>query len=190
MEPFKRNDYPTLGIEEELHLIDTETAELTPSVNEVMALLDSDFRERVCYELLQCVLETRTGVYETVDDLIHETINGRTILADSCKKLNVHLVAAGSHPFSDWKKQPFVDNEHYQWVRENHGYIAHRMLAFGLHIHVGVKNEEVAVYVMNDLSPLSPIRKFSLLRWCRYRPGFNTRTSVSFHASNQICSAI
>jgi Uncharacterized conserved protein len=73
MEPFKKNNLPTLGIEEELHLIDTETAELTPAVNEVMALLSSDFRERVCYELLQCVLETRTGVYETVDDLIEET---------------------------------------------------------------------------------------------------------------------
>ena len=39
MEPFKTNDIPTLGIEEELHLVDTETAELTPSVNEVMASL-------------------------------------------------------------------------------------------------------------------------------------------------------
>ena len=67
MEPFKENDFPTLGIEEELHLIDTETAELTPSVNEVMASLNPDFRERVCYELLQCVLETRTGVYKAVD---------------------------------------------------------------------------------------------------------------------------
>jgi gamma-glutamyl:cysteine ligase YbdK (ATP-grasp superfamily) len=53
MEPFKKNDFPTLGIEEELHLIDTETAELTSSVNEVMASLRPDFRERVCYELLQ-----------------------------------------------------------------------------------------------------------------------------------------
>jgi carboxylate-amine ligase len=151
MKPFKRNDFPTLGIEEELHLIDMETAELTPSVNEVMALLDSDFRERVCYELLQCVLETRTGVYKTVDDLIQETINGRTIIAESCKKLNVNLVAAGSHPFSEWKKQPFVDSEHYQWVRKNHGYIAHRMLSFGLHIHVGVKSEEAAIYIMNEM---------------------------------------
>ena len=148
---FKNNEYPTVGIEEELHLIDRETAELTPSVNQIMEILDSKFRERVCYELLQCVLETRTGVYKTVDDLIQETAYGRTVLADSCKRLNVDLVAAGSHPFSDWKKQPFVDNEHYQWVRKNHGYIAHRMLAFGLHIHVGVKNEEAAVYVMNEM---------------------------------------
>ncbi len=151
MEPFKKNDFPTLGIEEELHLIDTETAELSPSIKEVMALLDSEFRERVCYELLQCVLETRTGIYKTVDDLIQETINGRTVLANSCKKLNIKLVAAGSHPFSDWKKQPFVDNEHYQWVRDNCAYIAHRMLSFGLHIHVGVKNEEAAIYIMNEM---------------------------------------
>ncbi len=37
MERFKKNDFPTLGIEEELHLIDAETAELTPSIEEVMA---------------------------------------------------------------------------------------------------------------------------------------------------------
>lgn len=151
MKPFIKNDFPTLGIEEELHLIDQETAELTPSVNEVMALLEPDFRERVCYELLQCVLETRTGVYETVDDLVKETMNGRIILAEGCKKLNLNLVAAGSHPFSDWKKQPFVENDHYQWVRENCAYIAHRMLSFGLHIHVGVKNAEAAVYIMNEM---------------------------------------
>ena len=151
MEPFKKNDFPTLGIEEELHLVDTETAELTSSVNKVMSSLRPDFRERVCYELLQCVLETRTGVYKTVDDLIQETINGRTILAESCKEHNLNLVAAGSHPFSDWKKQSFVENDHYQWVRKNHGYIANRMLAFGLHIHVGVKSEEAAIYIMNEM---------------------------------------
>ncbi len=129
MKPFKKNDFPTLGIEEELHLIDTETAELTPSVNPLMSILNSEFRKKVCYELLQCVLETRTGVYTTVDELTKEIAKGRTVLADCCKKLNIDLVAAGSHPFSNWKEQAFVDNEHYQWVRSNHGYIAHRMLA-------------------------------------------------------------
>lgn len=148
---FNGNDFPTLGVEEELHLIDADTAELSPSVNQIMSILGNEFRERVCYELLQCVLETRTGVYKTVDKLIQEIANGRKILSDNCKKINVNIVAAGSHPFSDWKKQPFVENEHYQWVRKNHGYIAHRMLAFGLHIHVGVKNEEAAIYVMNEM---------------------------------------
>ncbi len=151
MKPFKRNDLPTLGVEEEFHLIDSETADLTPSVNEVMALLDTEMQKRVCYELFQCVLENRTGVYLAVDDLIKSIAEGRTLLAERCNEINVNLVASGSHPFADWRKQPFVDNEHYRWVRDNCVYLARRMLAFGLHIHVGVKNEEIALYVMNEM---------------------------------------
>ena len=151
MKPFKKNDFPTLGVEEEFHLIDPETADLTPSVNEVMAHLDTEMQKRVCFELLQSIIENRTGVYLTVDDLIKNISEGRTLLAECCNALNVNLVASGSHPFADWKQQRFVDNEHYRWVRNNHGYIAHRMFAFGLHIHVGVKNEEIAIYIMNEM---------------------------------------
>jgi len=151
MKPFKRNDYPSLGVEEEFHLIDPKTADLIPRVDDVMAQLEGDLRESVCYELLQSVLENRTGVYSTVDDLIKGISQGRTLLALSCDKLNITLVASGSHPFGKWRHQPFVDNAHYQWVRKNCGYIAHRLLAFGLHIHVGVKNAEVAIYVMHEM---------------------------------------
>ena len=110
MKPFKKNDFPTLGVEEEFHLIDPETADLTPSVNEVMAHLDTEMQKRVCYELFQCVLENRTGVYPTVDGLIKNIAEGRVLLAESCEKLNINLVASGSHPFDAWRKQPFVDN--------------------------------------------------------------------------------
>ncbi|MDR4504253.1 MAG: YbdK family carboxylate-amine ligase [Candidatus Scalindua sp.] len=151
MEPFKQNSFPTLGVEEEFHLIAPETAELVPAVNEVMEHLDADMQERVCYELLQCVIENRTGVYQTADELIENISRGRTLLAECCNARNINLVASGSHPFSNWKRQPFIETEHYRWVRDNHGYIANRMLAFGLHIHVGVYNEEIAIYVMNEM---------------------------------------
>jgi carboxylate-amine ligase len=151
MKPFKQNSFPTLGVEEEFHLIDPETADLTPSVNEVMEELDAGMKQRVCYELLQCVIENRTGVYRTADELIENVSQGRTLLAECCNTCNINLVASGSHPFGNWKKQPFIETEHYRWVRDNHGYIANRMLAFGLHIHVGVQNEESAIYVMNEM---------------------------------------
>lgn len=151
MKPFKRNDYPTLGVEEEFHLIDPKTADLSPRVNDVMAHLDPTMRERVCYELLLCVLENRTGVYHKVDDLIEGIAQGRALLATCCEKLGIALVASGSHPFGDWRRQPFVDNKHYRWVYKSCGYVAHRLLAFGLHIHVGVQNEAVSIYVMNEM---------------------------------------
>tara|TARA_B100000315_G_scaffold237436_1_gene254230 strand:+ start:3747 stop:3983 length:237 start_codon:yes stop_codon:yes gene_type:complete len=77
MKPFKKNDYPTLGVEEEFHLIDRETGDLSPRVNDVMAVIDPEMRQKVGYELLLCVLENRTGVYRTVDDLIEKVCDGR-----------------------------------------------------------------------------------------------------------------
>jgi carboxylate-amine ligase len=151
MKPFKRNDFPTIGVEEEFHLIDLQTADLTPRVDDVMAQLKGPVLEAVCYELLLCVLENRTGVYHTVDDLVKGVCEGRARLAAHCKNLGIGLVASGSHPFGDWRCMPFVDNEHYRWVRNSCGYIAHRLLAFALHIHVGIPNEAVALYIMNEM---------------------------------------
>lgn len=151
MKPFKGNDFPTLGVEEEFHLIDPSTADLAPMVNEVMARLQGELREQVCYELLLCVLENRTGVYTTVDELVKAICKGRSQLAETCDNLGIALVASGSHPFGQWRTMPFVDNEHYQWVRNNCGYVAHRLLAFGLHIHVGVAHEDAALYIMNEM---------------------------------------
>jgi carboxylate-amine ligase len=148
---FKKNTFPTLGVEEEFHLIDPATADLAPRVNDVMSLLEGSLREQVCHELLLCVLENRTGVYHTVDDLINAIGEGRTQLAAYCKKCGVDLVASGSHPFGQWRNMPYVDNDHYHWVRTTCGYIAHRLLAFGLHIHVGIQNEAAALYIMNEM---------------------------------------
>ncbi len=151
MVPFKPNDYPTLGVEEEFHLIDPVTAELCPRVDDVMARLDPEMREQICYELLLCVLENRTGVFTTVDDLVAAVCKARSSLAECCKQLGMMLVAGGSHPFGSWRAQPFVDSDHYQWVHYNYNYIAHRLLAFGLHVHVGVRSDEAALYVMNEM---------------------------------------
>ncbi|MCF6148514.1 MAG: YbdK family carboxylate-amine ligase [Candidatus Kuenenia sp.] len=151
MENFRQNKFPTLGIEEEFHLINAETADLSPSVTDVIKCLDGEMKKRVCQELLMCVIENRTGVFTTVNDLVKSTEEGRSVLSECCGKLDLNLVASGSHPFANWRNLTFVEDDHYRWVRENYGYFTQRLLSFGLHIHVGVKNEEVAIYVMNEM---------------------------------------
>jgi carboxylate-amine ligase len=96
-------------------------------------------------------MENRTGIFHTVDDLLQSVYNSRISLAECCKLLNMKLVASGAHPFGEWRRQPFVDDDHYRWVRDNHKYIAHRMLSFGLHVHIGVKNEDASIYIMNEM---------------------------------------
>ena len=54
-----RSDY-SLGVEEELHIVDAATGELVPRIEEIMARLPEELHEFVSYELFQSVLEIKT----------------------------------------------------------------------------------------------------------------------------------
>jgi len=151
MRPFTPNPHPTVGVEEEFHLIDPKTAELAPCVDDVMAALDEPLRRRVCHELFTCVIESNSRPARTVDELVVDVAEMRRRLASACASAGVLLVAAGTHPFSDWRKQVFVDSDHYRWVRDGFGTAARHMLAFGLHIHVGLGGADEALYVMHEM---------------------------------------
>ena len=152
MKPFIFNESPTLGVEEEFHLIDLDTADLCPRTEDMMEQLDPGMKERVCYELFLSVLENRTGVYTSVDELVKGVCLGRSKIAAACSSLGIGFAAAGSHPFASWQDQTFVNSDHYRWVRDNCCYVANRLLSFGLHIHVGVKKPGgSALYIMHQM---------------------------------------
>ncbi len=151
MKAFVPNDYPTIGVEQEFHLIDPQTAELSSGVDQVIEHLSPEARESICYELYLSVCEQKSPVCHTADELQQHIAQGRRVLAQACSKAGVRLAAAGSHPFSNWRDQRVVPSDHYQWVTENCVYLAQRMLAFGLHVHVGMRSAPGAMYVMHEL---------------------------------------
>ena len=151
MKAFASNAYPTIGVEEEFHLIDPATAELCPAVDDVMAALDESLASRVCHELFTCVIEANSLPARTVDELVADIVETRRRIAAACEAAGVLLAAAGTHPFSDWRQQQFVASEHYLWIRDGFGAPARRMLSFGLHIHVGLRGPDEALYVMHEM---------------------------------------
>ena len=70
MKAFVRNDYPSVGVEQEFHLIDGVTGELTPRVDNVLENLSERLRGSVCYELFHSVLEHISAVCKTIDELM------------------------------------------------------------------------------------------------------------------------
>ncbi len=151
MRVFVENDYPTVGVEQEFHLIDRTTGELVPCVDQVLDNVDRRIRGSVCYELFHCVVEHNSEVCRTVDELLDNVIDIRHELAKVCEKVGVGLAAAGSHAFSDWRAQTIVPTDHYKWVARECVYSARRMVAFGLHVHVGMQNAESAMYAMYEM---------------------------------------
>lgn len=148
---FVENEHPTVGVEQEFHLIDAETADLAPRMQEVWDDLPAPWHDGVSYEVMLSILEMSSGVHRTVDGLLAEVCRMRADVGRACAEKGLRLVASASHPFGDWRKQPWVQTPHYQWVLEHHGYLAHRLLSFALHVHVGVRGGDCAVYVMNEL---------------------------------------
>lgn len=148
---FEENTSLTLGVEEEFMFCETETGELAQRVEEFMQRLPDDVKERYSYELLLSEIETNTPVTSTVDEAMTEVIQLRREVNDICRDLQMSMGINGTHPFAHWKDQGFVSTESYQWVARQMQYYAKRNITYGLHVHVGVDDAELAVHLNNGL---------------------------------------
>lgn len=137
----------TVGIEEELMLLDAETLELLPRAPEVLARLRDDPRFK--RELPRCQLEIATAPHRTVADAAAELAQARSALADAAAGIGV-LAGGGAHPFSAPTSE-LNSGPVYDWARAEYGPIVELQLVFGLHVHVAVRGAERALAVYNAL---------------------------------------
>src|ERR1700748_457155 len=86
----------TLGVEEEFHLVDLKTRRLTARAPELLAELSDHY----VAELQRCVVETNTGVVDSLDGLRGELVDHRRVLVDTAAELGIGVVAAGGMPLS------------------------------------------------------------------------------------------
>jgi len=151
MKPWQANPYPTVGVEQEFHLIDPETADLVPRMEQVWRSLAGPLKQAVSHELFLSILETASEVARDVDGLLGAVVRDRRALSRAARRQGVLLAAAGTHPFARGHRQKVVPSEHYRWVHREHGIISRRMLATGLHVHVGLRSADAGVYVMHEM---------------------------------------
>jgi carboxylate-amine ligase len=149
----------TLGIEEEFQIVHQETRELHSYVSQLLeegTTEGSILRERVRPEMHQSVVETGTGICRDIRQARAEIQELRGGLSALAKKGGMHIIAAGTHPFSDWKTQEITKGDRYTGIVEDLQDIARANLIFGLHVHVGIKEKEVAMALANQVRYFLP----------------------------------
>ncbi|MFW5806893.1 MAG: carboxylate-amine ligase [Spirochaetota bacterium] len=124
---------------------------MVPRFNEVRAALPDELRGRCSPELKLCIIELQTPVCQTPGDIITHARADRQALHDACVEAGCLAAAAGSHPYANWQQLPYIPSEHYRWVKRETGYVSDRMMAFGLHIHVGMDTPQATLYCMHEL---------------------------------------
>lgn len=146
----------TLGVEEEFQIVDSTTHELRSYISRLVDDGKAVLRERVRAEMHQSVVEIGTGVCRDVHEVRAELTEMRLELDRLARQGNMRIIAAGTHPFSDWKHQDITDNPRYHLIVEDMQDVARANLIFGLHVHVGIKDKEVAIALANQLRYFLP----------------------------------
>ncbi len=147
----------TLGVEEELHIVDATTGELVSKIEEIMARLPEDLAELISYELFQSVLETKTPVCNTAAEAQRHLRELRGRVGSWAAACGASLASAGTHPFSRYQDQKVTEQERYRKVIETLRWVAEREVIFGQHVHVSVPGPEEAIVAHNRLSEYAPL---------------------------------
>jgi glutamate---cysteine ligase / carboxylate-amine ligase len=147
----------SLGVEEELHIVDATTGELVQKIEEIMSRLPDELHEFVSYELFQSVMEIKTAPCASVAEVEKQLRGLRSRVGSWAAACGASLASAGTHPFSRYKDQKVTDQERYKAVLRTLRWIAQREVIFGQHVHVAVPGPEEAIIAHNRLSELTPL---------------------------------
>jgi len=147
----------TLGVEEELMIIDPRTMELVSAIEEMMQAVPSETEGQVKPELMQSVLEIATDVCRNVAEAAGQLEDLRRRVRETAESKGLTIGSAGTHPFARWEDQKIVEQERYLEILDLLAFVARQELLFGLHVHVGIDDPEKAIHVANGMRVHLPL---------------------------------
>jgi carboxylate-amine ligase len=144
----------TVGIEEELMILDSESYALS---NAIEALLEEATDGEIKPELHESVLEIATKPCQSVPEAGAQLRALRTQVRDTARALNLCIGSAGTHPFALWEDQRIVARPRYRDLISALRFVARQEIIFGLHVHVGIDDADKAIHVANGMRVHVPI---------------------------------
>jgi carboxylate-amine ligase len=144
----------TIGIEEELMIVDSEAFSLT---NAIEAILADAKTEDIKPELMESVLEISVGPAPDTAEASRRLRALRRQVSDLARAKNLCIGAAGTHPFAMWEEQRIVARPRYRDLIEQLRFVARQEIIFGQHVHVGLDDPDKAIHVANGMRVHIPI---------------------------------
>ena len=137
----------TLGVEEELLLLDAESLAPVPAVETVVP----ERTERLKTELFACIVETTTEICESAGEVLEQLRSLRADVVARAASHGVVVAGSGTHPFAQPEEQELVDEPRYRKMLEELGDVARGQLVCGLHVHVGMASPEACLRALEGV---------------------------------------
>jgi len=148
----------TLGIEEELMIVDAETLDLVNSIEGLLQDLgNSETEGEVKPELMESVCEIATTPCENTEQAGRQLEGLRREVQAAASARGLAIGAAGTHPFAMWEDQRIVSRPRYRDLIAGLQFVARQELIFGIHVHVGIDDPDKAIHVTNGMRVHLPL---------------------------------
>jgi carboxylate-amine ligase len=144
----------TLGIEEELMIVDAQTYALENAIDRLLGEVPEG---TVHPELMESVLEIATGVCGGVGEAGAQLRALRREMRGRAEPHGLTIGSAGTHPFARWEDQRIVGETRYRGLVNALRFVARQELIFGMHVHVAVDDPDKAIHVANGMRVHCPV---------------------------------
>lgn len=144
---FRPSPQMTLGVELELQLVDAGTKDLTPLAPLILERTAGN--PKIKPEVFRAMLEVNSSPCTSVAELRADLAGTLVRLQQVCAEFGVEVASAGSHPFARHVGRVLYPGERYEHLLDRHRWLLRRLMVFGVHVHIGVRDGDHAAAMIN-----------------------------------------
>ena len=146
----------TIGIEEEMMILDGQSLELANAIEAMLEDPGVDGGE-IKPELHESVLEVATEPCRSTAEAAEQLRGLRAAVREKAAARGYTIGSAGTHPFAMWEDQRIVARPRYRDLISALRFVARQEIIFGMHVHVGVEGADRAIHVANGMRVHVPV---------------------------------
>jgi carboxylate-amine ligase len=148
----------TIGVEEELMILDEGSLELAQAIESLLEEAPAGaVAGEIKPELMESVLEICTAPCADAREAGRQLRALRRQVAETAANKGLRIGSAGTHPFAMWEDQRIVARPRYRGLVSSLAFVARQELIFGMHVHVGIDDPDTAIHVADGMRVHIPV---------------------------------
>ena len=147
----------TVGVEEEVMMLEPDSWALHQGFADVRGRLSSDLAARLSAETHAATIEFETAPAATAGAAASELARIRALLAAELTEYGYAAAGSGTHPFVTWDETELSRERRYRYLHDSMRELARREPTFAMHVHVALGDPELATATLGRMRVHLPL---------------------------------
>lgn len=155
---FTRSEALTYGLELELQIVNPQTGRLHPGCLDILDKLGTHrAREQFASEATLATIELNSSIQHHAHEMEAEIRALAGAARDAARSIGLDLRGGGTHLAQFWNERVMAPTDRARVLEQRYGFLPKRFSTYGMHVHVGMPDQESALRVANVLQALTPL---------------------------------